>query len=135
MSMSRVLTLLATLAIAVVVGACTAAPAPTATSTAPVDLDAQAQAAADVLDEALVAYETGDAERAMDLVADAYENHFELIEHPLEEIDETFMHDLETLIATRIRAAMDEGQPVEAVRALVAEAKAGLVTAQEMLEP
>jgi len=133
---ARSLVLPGLLALAVLLlGACSGAPAATPSPTAsPVDYDAEAQAAADLLDQALAAYIAGDSQAAMDLVADAYEQHFELIEHPLEEIDEAFMEELEVLIATRIRAAMTDGAPASTVQLLVEEAKAGLAQAQEMLE-
>ena len=129
------LAIVAVVALVSIALACSAATPPTPSPTTAVDLDAEAQAAAAVLDQAVAAYEAGNTQMAMDLVADAYENHFELIEHPLEEVDAEFMEELETLIATRIRAAMSEGAPVDAVRLLVTEAKAGLEQARQMLAP
>jgi endonuclease III len=119
--------------IAVTVGCASAPPVPTATSTAGVDLIAEARATADRLDEALEHYRAGELDAALDTLADAYENHFELIEDPLEEIDDPFMHQLELLIAVTIRQQMRDGAAVATVQALIEQAKADLATAQEML--
>lgn len=122
-------------ALALLATACQAVPvaSPSPGPAGDLDLVAHARATADRLDEAAELYRAGATEDALDTVADAYEEHFELIEHPLEEIDEQFMHELELLIAVTIRQQMRDGASVEAVEALVERARTDLGRAEEML--
>jgi hypothetical protein len=122
------------IAFALVAG-CVAVPAasPSPNTGATLDLAGHAEATANLLDEALELYRSGAVDDALDTVGDAYENHFELIEDPLEEIDEPFMHQLELLIAVTIRQQMRDGAPADAVSALVEAAKADLERARDML--
>jgi hypothetical protein len=87
-----------------------------------------------MLDEGLAQYQDGDAEAADTTVGDAYLEHFEKVEHPLEEQDHELMEDLEHRISTEIRDEMKEGASADEVAALVEETKADLDTAKTKLE-
>ena len=86
------------------------------------------------LDAGLVAYRKGDAEKGDELVGDAYLEHFELVEAPLEERDAELNEELEVLISTTIRDAIKDGKPVKQVARLVDEANQGLDKAESELE-
>ena len=87
-----------------------------------------------MLDEAAEKYRAGEAEEAEQIVGDAYLEHFELVEHPLEERDHELMEELEVLISTTIRNEIKDGAPPEEVEQLVAEAKEGLAEAETLLK-
>ncbi len=87
-----------------------------------------------LLDDALAKYEGGDAEAAEELVGDAYLEHFEEVEHPLEEADEGLMEDLEHTISTEIREQMKDGAPAAEVAQLIAATKADLDRAKAALQ-
>jgi hypothetical protein len=99
-----------------------------------------AEAAAEIdeikrmLDEGLAHYQDGDQEAADTTVGDAYLEHFERVEHPLEEQDHELMEDLEHRISTEIRDEMKEGASADEVAALVEETKADLDTAKAKLQ-
>lgn len=123
----------ALLVAAVAVGACAAAASPSPTSAPTTDVVAEIQATAAGLDDALAAYEAGDAARAEQLASDAYLDHFELVEGPLEEKDPELTGVLEDLIRDELRAAITAGKPLADVKALVDEARQGLDRAAELL--
>jgi hypothetical protein len=87
-----------------------------------------------MLDDALAKYEAGDAEAAEETVGDAYLEHFEKVEHPLEEVDEELMEDLEHTIATDIRAKMKDGAPASEVERMIIQTKADLARAKAKLQ-
>ena len=87
-----------------------------------------------MLDECLAQYQDGDTEAADTTVGDAYLEHFEKVEHPLEEQDHELMEDLEHRISTEIRDEMKEGASTDEVAALVEETKADLDTAKTKLQ-
>ena len=87
-----------------------------------------------MLDEGLAQYQDGDTDAADTTVGDAYLEHFEKVEHPLEEQDHELMEDLEHRISTEIRDEMKEGTPADEVAALVEETKADLDTAKTKLQ-
>jgi predicted small lipoprotein YifL len=87
-----------------------------------------------MLDEGLAQYQAGDQEAADTTVGDAYLEHFEKVEHPLEEQDHELMEDLEHRISTEIRDEMKEGASAEEVAALIDETKADLDTAKAKLQ-
>ena len=87
-----------------------------------------------MLDEGLAQYQDGDTEAADTTVGDAYLEHFEKVEHPLEEQDHELMEDLEHRISTEIRDEMKEGASTDEVAALVEETKADLDTAKTKLQ-
>lgn len=86
------------------------------------------------LDQALDAYQDGDAAVAEEAASEAYLQHFELVEGPLEEVDEELNEELEVLIRETLRDAISAGDPVAEVEALVEEANAGLDDAQQALK-
>ena len=86
------------------------------------------------LDAALAVYRKGDAAEAERLVGDAYLQHFELVEPPLEERDEELTEELEVLIRETVRDAISGGEPVKRVERLVEEANEGLDEAERALE-
>lgn len=85
------------------------------------------------LDDALAAYEDGDAEEAENLASEAYLQHFELVEGPLEEADEELNEELEHQIREELRAEIAEGAPAEDVADLVEEIGSGLDEAEKTL--
>jgi hypothetical protein len=87
-----------------------------------------------MLDEALASYQAGNTEEAEGIVGDAYLEHFEKVEHPLEELDHDLMEELEVLISTTLRDEIRAGASASEVEALVEEAKSGLATAKSLLE-
>ena len=87
-----------------------------------------------MLDDALAKYEDGDAEAAEELVGDAYLEHFEEVEHPLEEVDEELMEDLEHTISTDIRTKMKNGAPASDIEQLIEQTKTDLDEAKSKLQ-
>jgi hypothetical protein len=86
------------------------------------------------LHQGLTQYETGNAEAAQTTVEDAYLEHFELVEGPLEEADAELNEDLEDLIREEIPDEMAAGAAQEDVETLVGEANDGLDQAEQLLE-
>jgi entry exclusion lipoprotein TrbK len=101
-------------------------PAETEESATPEEAIAEIQQVRRGLDDGLAAYVAGKPERADTLVGDAYLEHFELVEGPLEEVDPELNEELEELISTEIREAIKAGARRQRVQALVQEAHAGL---------
>jgi hypothetical protein len=87
-----------------------------------------------LLADALARYRDGQADEAETLVGDSYLEHFEHVEHPLEERDPELMEELEVLISTTIRDAIKDGAPVRKVERLVEDANAKLDEAERLLE-
>ena len=87
-----------------------------------------------MLDEGLAQYQDGDQEAADTTVGDAYLEHFEKVEHSLEERDHELMEELEHRISTEIRDEMKDGASADEVAALVEETKADLDTAKAKLQ-
>jgi high-affinity iron transporter len=85
------------------------------------------------LDQGLAAYRKGDADAADQAVGDAYLEHFELVEGPLEEADPELNEELEVLIRETLTNAIAEGEPVKDVEKLVDDANAGLDEAEKAL--
>ncbi len=81
----------------------------------------------------LAAYAQGNAQKAEQLVGDAYLEHFELVEAPLEERDEELNEELEELISAEIRQEMKDGAKPAQVAALVEEAQNELTRAEKAL--
>jgi hypothetical protein len=82
----------------------------------------------------LAAYHQGDAEKADEEVGDAYLEHFELVEVPLEARDEELTEELEELIREELRAEIKAAAKTAQVAALVAEANRELTEAEEALQ-
>ena len=87
-----------------------------------------------MLDDALAKYKAGDTDAAEETVGDAYLEHFEHVEHPLEEVDEELMEDLEHTISTEIRAKVKNGAPTAEVEQLIVVTKADLDRAKAALQ-
>jgi DNA repair exonuclease SbcCD ATPase subunit len=87
-----------------------------------------------MLDDALAKYTAGDAEAAEETVGDAYLEHFEQVEHPLEEVDEELMEHLERTLSTEIRTKMKDGAPVSEIEQLIEQAKTDLDDAKSKLQ-
>jgi hypothetical protein len=80
------------------------------------------------------AYEEGDSQAADDAASEAYLEHFELVEGPLEEADEELNEELEHQIREELRAEIQADAPVAQVKKLVAEIDRGLDQAEAALE-
>jgi DNA repair exonuclease SbcCD ATPase subunit len=87
-----------------------------------------------MLDDALAKYKAGDVEAAEETVGDAYLEHFEHVEHPLEEVDEELMEDLERTISNDIRTKMKDGAPASEVEHLIEQTKTDLDEAKSKLQ-
>ncbi|HEX8067281.1 MAG TPA: hypothetical protein VF520_12250 [Thermoleophilaceae bacterium] len=117
-------------------GAETAGRATTATTApAPAGSEAVAEIATvrQLLDRAVDEYRDGDAKSAERTVGDAYLEHFEEVEEPLEERDPELMESLEETIATTIRDRIRAGASPAEVQSLVVGAKRGLDRAEAAL--
>ena len=79
-----------------------------------------------MLRQALVRYQKGDRKGADQLVGDAYLEHFELVEGPLEERDHELTERLEEQIREELREKIRRGASLAQVRALVGQIQTGL---------
>ena len=100
----------------------------------PTEASAEIDEIKSLLDQAVMQYRNGDKTAADTTVGDAYLEHFEEVEHPLEERDHEFMEELEHRISTEIRDEMKQGSSADEVAALVEETKADLDKAKAMLQ-
>ncbi|MDQ4064529.1 MAG: hypothetical protein M3161_00600 [Actinomycetota bacterium] len=75
-----------------------------------------------LLDEAEATY-ADDPEAAAELVAEAYLENYEHIEHAVEEADHDLNEELEGLLGTDLRARMQEGAPEEEIASMISEAR------------
>jgi predicted small lipoprotein YifL len=87
-----------------------------------------------MLDEGLAQYQDGDKETADTTIGDAYLEHFEKVEHSLEERDHELMEELEHRISTEIRDEMKADASADEVAALVEQTKLDLDTAKAKLQ-
>jgi hypothetical protein len=87
-----------------------------------------------LLGRAVSEVQTGDREQAAETVGDAYLEHFEDVEHPLEERDHELMEDLEAAISTDLRNQISDGDDVSEIQASVDEINAKLDDAVEVLQ-
>jgi len=83
----------------------------------------------------LAAYRNGDEAQAEDLAAEAYLQHFEPVEGPLEERDEELNEELEEQIRETLRDRIHDGAPVAKVAALVNTIDRELDEAERALGP
>jgi hypothetical protein len=95
---------------------------------------AEIQAIGPLIDDAVAQYAAGEQEAAAEAVGDIYLDHFEQVEGPLGDVNHDLMEDLEELISTDLRNAMQEGKPVEDVEAIAAEIQTKLDQAAEELQ-
>jgi hypothetical protein len=85
------------------------------------------------VEDGVAAYRDGDAAAAEEAVTDAYLEHFELVEGPLEEADEALNEELEVLIRETLTGAIASGEPVKDVETLADEVYRGLDEAETAL--
>jgi hypothetical protein len=110
------------------------ATAPATTAATRAQAAAEARQTGTALDAALKTYAAGDQAGAAEQVANAYVEHFEHVEHPLEQVDTKLKEKLEEAIGTDIRAQMKRKAPAAKVKALITAARADLVTAEGKLK-
>jgi hypothetical protein len=127
------------ISVALVASACTGTgatttPSPSAAPTAAIDVQAEIDATIAGIKQAVTLYTSGDKQGALDAIAETYEEHFELVEDPLGDVDHDFMEQIEETIAVSIRAAINEGKPAAEVAALAATAEAALIKAKDLLK-
>src|SRR3954452_15953922 len=85
------------------------------------------------LDEALATYASGDAAKADEQVGDAYLQHFELVEGPLEDKDAELNEKLEDSIREELREKIKAKAPKAEVQDLADAIKADLAEAEAAL--
>jgi hypothetical protein len=85
------------------------------------------------LDQAVAAVRAGDAERADEILADGYLEHFEHVEGPLEKVDRELDEELEATLSHGIRDKVRAGASAAEVGRLVDEAKSNLDLAEDKL--
>jgi len=103
-------------------------------SATPTEAVAEIDEIKSMLDQGLAQYRSGDKDAADTTVGDAYLEHFEEVEHPLEERDHLLMEKLEHRISTEIRDRMKADAPAAQVAQLIDETKADLDTASAKLQ-
>jgi len=86
------------------------------------------------LDAAVKTYRSGDASKADEQVGDAYLQHFELVEGPLEKADEELNEKLEDAIREELRGKIKGQAPHAEVQQLADAIKADLVKAEAALK-
>lgn len=86
------------------------------------------------IQEALTAFKQGQAARAQELVVQAYLDHFEKAEGPLEQKDRNLMQRLERLIRVDLRDKIKAKAPVAEVERLVQTILVSLDQAERLLE-
>ena len=86
------------------------------------------------LDTAVKQLKGGDAKAAENTVAETYLQHFELVEGPLEKVDEELNEELEEAINQELRDKIKSGAKPAVVVKLVDEVKADLDTAESKLK-
>ena len=103
-------------------------------SAAPTEAVAEIDEIKTMLDQGLAQYRSGDKDAADTTIGDAYLEHFEQVEHPLEERDQELMEELEHRISTEIRDQMKADAPTDDVAQLIDQTKADLDTAKTKLQ-
>ena len=86
------------------------------------------------LDEALKTYEAGDAAKADEQVGTAYLEHFEVVEGPLEDVDDELNEKLEDAIREELRGKIQDKAPHAEVQQLTDAIKADLAKAEAALQ-
>lgn len=85
------------------------------------------------LQEALATYKSGNRAKADEQVGDAYLEHFEHVEGPLDKVDHELNETLEDSIREALRDKIKDGAPVTEVQKLHAQIQANLVKAEAAL--
>ena len=88
----------------------------------------------ELLDEAVAAYEAGDAQEAKALAIEAYLDNYEFIEADIEEDDPELMEKIETDIRIDLVSMIDDGRPASEIELHVSMIKGDLETARELVE-
>ena len=133
-SIRRALPILVVIGAAALVAACTTPAASVAPSASTLTVQEQITATKAGLDEALAAYQTGDEAKADQLAGDAYLEHFEFVEGPLDAVDKELTEELEDLIRDDLREAIKAGKPVSEIEAMINEARTKLDEAAQKLQ-
>jgi hypothetical protein len=105
----------------------------TEASTAPAVALREAGETRAALQAALATYKAGDQAKAEEQVAEAYVQHFEEVEHSLEERDHELKARLEEAIGTDLRNEMKAKKPVAEVESSVNGVVADLTKAEALL--
>jgi hypothetical protein len=108
-------------------------PAAEARTATPAKARAEAGTVRDQLATALETYKGGDEAAAADQVENAYLEHFELVEGPLEEKDAELNEKLEHAIREDLVEAMKDGKPATEVTSMVEQIDQDLATAETAL--
>jgi high-affinity iron transporter len=87
----------------------------------------------DALDQGLAAFKAGKSSQAQEILSEAYVQHFEEVEGPLNKVDHELNEKLEEAISREIRDKVKDGAPVAEVEALVKTVKADLDAAEAKL--
>lgn len=88
----------------------------------------------ELLDEIVALYEAGDAEAAAELSAEAYLENYEVIEAQVIENAPDINEELEPLLGAELRRQIQDGAPVDDIKAMIERAKELLAEALEALE-
>jgi hypothetical protein len=86
-----------------------------------------------LLRRALATYRRREGAAAERMVGDAYLEHFELVEHSLEERDKELMESLEVAVSTTIRNKMKQGAAAAEIEGLVVRVERDLDRARGLL--
>lgn len=89
---------------------------------------------AELLDQAVVTYQQGDADGAKALAIEAYIDNYEFIEGDIEEDDAELMEKIENAIRVELVEMIEQASPASEVAAQVEEIKADLETARAYVE-
>jgi hypothetical protein len=87
-----------------------------------------------LLDEIVAVYESGDADAAAELSAEAYLENYEVIEAEVIEVAPDVNEELEPLLGADLRKSIQEGAPVSDIKDMVARAKELLAQALAAIE-
>jgi hypothetical protein len=136
-SMTRWATATVTLASALGLVACgqdaTSTREKAATKATPAQALVEIGATKQALDRGLAAVRAGDPDQAREILSEAYVEHFEEVEGPLEDVDHELKEKLEVTLSTGIRDQVEAGAPVAQVERLVLAAQADLDAAAAKL--
>jgi hypothetical protein len=88
----------------------------------------------ELLDEIVATYEAGDAEAAAELSAEAYLENYEVIEAEVIENAPEINEELEPLLGAELRRQIQDGAPIEDIKAMIERPKELLAEALEALE-
>ncbi|HJS81511.1 MAG TPA: hypothetical protein VJ742_01615 [Nitrososphaera sp.] len=88
----------------------------------------------ELLDDAVLSYQAGDAQEAKALAIEAYLDNYEFIEADIEEDDPELMEKIETDIRVELVEMIDAGRPASEIASHVTMIKADLETARSIVE-